>query len=388
MPGIAPRAILFDLLTALLDSWTLWERAAGSEDGGRRWRAEYLRRTYGAGDYVPYDELVRASAEATGVSSAAVSELSSAWETLAPWPDVAMTLRRLPRSLSLGVVTNCSYVLGRQAAAIVERAMGRPLDVIVTAEEAGAYKPDPRPYRAALAALQYAPHDVLFVAGSPSDLGGAAGVGMPIVWHNAIGVRRPETQPVPLAEGRSLAATLHAVGVGDGITLRIATGSDARAVAELAAETFRDTYGDNHNPALVEQYIAAHFSVRETTRVLEDPTTTVVVLEAPDGTLLGYYVWRAQPLPPGSTVTARRPCELVRIYLRKTRHGGGLGSSLLRDAMDRTRAADGDLLWLSVWQHNAQAISFYQRLGFAHAGETIFDFFGEPEDDFVMARRT
>ena len=39
-------AVLFDLLTALLDSWSLWNDVAGDADAGRRWRAEYLRITY------------------------------------------------------------------------------------------------------------------------------------------------------------------------------------------------------------------------------------------------------------------------------------------------------------------------------------------------------
>jgi hypothetical protein len=30
-------AVLFDLLTGLLDSWTVWNRVAGSEEAGRRW---------------------------------------------------------------------------------------------------------------------------------------------------------------------------------------------------------------------------------------------------------------------------------------------------------------------------------------------------------------
>jgi 2-haloacid dehalogenase len=50
---IFPRAVLFDLLTALLDSWTLWNAVAGSETGGVVWRGEYLRLTYGCGAYVP-----------------------------------------------------------------------------------------------------------------------------------------------------------------------------------------------------------------------------------------------------------------------------------------------------------------------------------------------
>ena len=37
-------AVLFDLLTALLDSGSLWNRVAGSDDRGRAWRAEPSRR--------------------------------------------------------------------------------------------------------------------------------------------------------------------------------------------------------------------------------------------------------------------------------------------------------------------------------------------------------
>ena len=39
-------AVLFDLLTALLDSGSLWNRVAGNPDDGKRWRAAYLRTTY------------------------------------------------------------------------------------------------------------------------------------------------------------------------------------------------------------------------------------------------------------------------------------------------------------------------------------------------------
>src|SRR5258706_4069002 len=51
------QAILFDLLTGLLDSWTLWNAVAGSEADGRRWRAAYLRLTYGCGGYPPNETL-------------------------------------------------------------------------------------------------------------------------------------------------------------------------------------------------------------------------------------------------------------------------------------------------------------------------------------------
>ena len=55
-------AVLFDLLTALLDSGTLWNNVAGSAEDGQRWRAAYLRRTYGTGAYRAYEELVAEAA--------------------------------------------------------------------------------------------------------------------------------------------------------------------------------------------------------------------------------------------------------------------------------------------------------------------------------------
>ncbi|MFX9189359.1 hypothetical protein ABTN59_22045, partial [Acinetobacter baumannii] len=60
-------AVLFDLLTALLDSWTLWNKVAGSDEAGLRWRAEYLKNTYATGSYRPYEDLVGEAAHNVGL---------------------------------------------------------------------------------------------------------------------------------------------------------------------------------------------------------------------------------------------------------------------------------------------------------------------------------
>jgi FMN phosphatase YigB (HAD superfamily) len=78
-----------------------------------------------------------------------------------------------------------------------------PFDVVVTAESAGAYKPRPEPYRLALDALGLPADRVLFVAGSRYDIPGAGGVGMPVWWHNRIGMPLGDL-PAPLAEHRTL----------------------------------------------------------------------------------------------------------------------------------------------------------------------------------------
>ena len=191
-------AVLFDLLTALLDSWTLWDDVAGARDAGRAWRAAYLKLTYGCGAYRSYEALVREAAEETGLGAAKAELLAARWDELQPWDDAREFLSRI--DVPVGVVTNCSEALGRRAALRV----GVPFRVVVTSERAGFYKPDPHPYRLALAELGLPPQRVLFVAGSAFDLLGTAAVGLDTLWHNRAGLPRPERAPAPLAERRTL----------------------------------------------------------------------------------------------------------------------------------------------------------------------------------------
>jgi 2-haloacid dehalogenase len=189
-------AVLFDLLTALLDSWTIWSEVAGDPDLGCRWRDEYLIRTYGAGPYRPYESLVAEAAQAQGLDPSLADQLAARWNEIQPWEEATGVLRALSSAgLKLGVVTNCSERLGRLAA---DR-LRVPLDVVITAEAAGAYKPRKEPYAMAIQHLGTPAERVLFVAGSRYDIPGAGALGMPVWWHNRVHMDLGDL-PAPLAE--------------------------------------------------------------------------------------------------------------------------------------------------------------------------------------------
>jgi 2-haloalkanoic acid dehalogenase type II len=187
-----PRAVLFDLLTALIDSWSLWDKVAGGE-AGRRWRQAYLRNTYASAAYRPYETLVREAAIETGLSPVLADRLVERYGELEPWPEVAGVLGAFVGQVPLAVVTNCSEALGQIAAART----GIVFHAVVTAERAGFYKPHPRPYRLALDAVGTAPEETLFVAGSPYDLVGASAARMPVYWHDRGGMAAPPDAPPP-----------------------------------------------------------------------------------------------------------------------------------------------------------------------------------------------
>lgn len=170
-------AVGFDLLTALLDSWSLFADVAGGRELGMRWHAASQSLLRGK-PYRPFEEIVRDAANAVGIGPAKADELLRRWGDSAPWPDVPGILPRLG-AYTRFIVTNCSERLGALAAA-----RAGAFDLVMTAERAGAYKPDPRPYRAALDALDLQGKRVLFVAGSAHDVGGASRAGMDVYWAN------------------------------------------------------------------------------------------------------------------------------------------------------------------------------------------------------------
>ena len=190
-------AVMFDLLTALLDSWTLWNSVAGGEEPGLRWRRRYLELTYGCGAYRPYETLVAEAAAETDMAPGAAAALAARWGELQPWSEAPALLAGLrAQGLKLAVATNCSIPLGHQAAGRV----GVPFDAVITSEAAGFYKPRAEVYAVALDQLALPAQRVLFVAGSASDVPGAAGMGMDVVWHKRAGLApKDATRPLQMA---------------------------------------------------------------------------------------------------------------------------------------------------------------------------------------------
>jgi len=197
-------AVAFDLLTALIDSWSLWIEVAGEDALGRAWRRNSLHRVTTAGAYRSYETIVEEAAHEVGLKSSHADELIARWAggELQPWPEAQSVLAQLAlQGWRTAVVTNCSQRLAEAAAA----ATGHHFDAVISAERAGFYKTDPRAYQAGLAALgRPDPSRVLFVAGSAHDVPGAGAIGMPVYWSNRFADAVPVGAPAPVLNSPSL----------------------------------------------------------------------------------------------------------------------------------------------------------------------------------------
>jgi 2-haloacid dehalogenase len=109
-----------------------------------------------------------------GLTDAVLHDLTLAWHRLDAWPDVPQALNRLKTKFRIAPVSNGNISLMVDLA----RRNEFPWDAILGAEGAGDYKPKPRVYLAACAALDLKPEQCMMVAAHSSDLAAAADCGL------------------------------------------------------------------------------------------------------------------------------------------------------------------------------------------------------------------
>lgn len=109
-----------------------------------------------------------------GVSDESTDRLNRAWHRLPAWPDVTKGLARLKQRYIIAPLSNGNVSLMVNLA----KHEGLAWDVVLGAEVAGAYKPEPEAYRRAVALLDLDPGSCVMVAAHNSDLVAAAATGM------------------------------------------------------------------------------------------------------------------------------------------------------------------------------------------------------------------
>ena len=163
-----PHALVFDLQGTLVDFHEPVQRMGAAVNAAKglaldwtalslRWRALYReamdaviagRAPWRRVDRITRDALDRLLDEAGCGGRFPAGErdaMNAVWSRLDPWPDSVAGLARLRRRFTLAVLSNA----GMAAAIAVVKHAGLPLDAVLSAELARAYKPAPAVYRLA-----------------------------------------------------------------------------------------------------------------------------------------------------------------------------------------------------------------------------------------------
>lgn len=171
------------------------------------------------------------------------------------------------------------------------------------------------------------------------------------------------------------------------VHLRTATPADARCIAVLAQQVFLDTYATQGIRPLIADEVLSAFSPGTVAASIGRTGTEWIVAER-DGHLLGFAqvsLGVAQALVPGG-LPASAQAELDRLYVQECFTGQHLGTMLLAEAERRAAARGVRVLWLTPWAHNARALAFYRRRGYADHGATVFHLGDESHENRVLAK--
>jgi len=176
------RASLIDDLSAFAAGRGLNVDWAGFADD---WRALYQpameevrtgRRAWTVLDVLHRESLDRLIAKyaIAGLSEADKDHINKVWHRLKPWPDAVDGLTRLKSRYIIGTLSNGNVGLLTRMAKFARP----PWDVVLGAETARAYKPQPQAYLASAELLNLRPEQVMLVAAHNGDLAAAASVGL------------------------------------------------------------------------------------------------------------------------------------------------------------------------------------------------------------------
>lgn len=166
--------------------------------------------------------------------------------------------------------------------------------------------------------------------------------------------------------------------------IRLATLADAPRLRELSEITFRDTYTAYNTPENMEGHVAKHFSLQQIETELQDSTNQYVVCEN-KRELIAFVKLVKNHSTQG--LTEEKVVEIERIYVLKAFHGQQLGRKLIDFCTVWAKNQDFEVIWLGVWEHNPNAIKFYEKMGYVRFGEHTFILGNDVQRDYVMKRK-
>ena len=147
------------------------------------------------------------------------------------------------------------------------------------------------------------------------------------------------------------------------ITLIQATQQDAPAISAIFAAGWRFAFADRINRNYLDSITDTHWVEALQTWLLAD--VKALVAQA-DGAIAGAIVYG-----PSRESQKSDYAEIIALYLYPQFVRRGVGSALMREALDQLKTAGFTRCYLHVLDTNERAQAFYRTFGFSPTGETI-----------------
>lgn len=167
------------------------------------------------------------------------------------------------------------------------------------------------------------------------------------------------------------------------IQIRLVHPSEVELLLSLSRKTFYDAFEHHNNPDDFEAYTSKAFTEEKLLSEIENPDSEFYFAII-DNQLVGYIKLNYSSAQTEFQETDA--IEIERIYILADQQGKNIGRQLLDFAINKAIEAGMRYIWLGVWEHNHDAMRFYQRHGFNTFSSHHFMVGNDKQTDILMKR--
>lgn len=159
------------------------------------------------------------------------------------------------------------------------------------------------------------------------------------------------------------------------------TPEDLQQLVEIAKTTFVNSFEKHNDPIDFNTYITSAFNDKKIQQELLNENSSFYFAYL-DKDLVGYFKLNEKDAQ--NEHLEEESIELERIYIRKEFQNRGLGKHLLEEIITIAKHKNTTSLWLGVWEHNLDAIRFYERLDFVKFGTHPYYLGNDKQTDWML----
>lgn len=167
------------------------------------------------------------------------------------------------------------------------------------------------------------------------------------------------------------------------ITIKKCSETDLQNLQDISTATFIETFEEHNTPEHMTAYLEKAFNGEQLKEELANPASHFFFALV-DDEVAGYLKINTDDAQ--SEDMGEGALEVERIYIGNKFQKLGLGKLLMERALESAGEMGKKRIWLGVWEHNRNAIAFYQKKGFVKTGAHSF-FMGDDEQiDWIMVK--
>lgn len=147
------------------------------------------------------------------------------------------------------------------------------------------------------------------------------------------------------------------------------TPADAQMLSAMGGTSLLQSHGHSAPAEIMQAYVDNNFNVEACLAELSDEAN-IFYAAYYNGAPAGYF--KTTHHVPHKLIDTQAVTKLSRLYVLSEYFNHKLGQPLLHKAIEISKAAGDEGMWLNVWKENPRAIRFYEKQGFKIVGESLF----------------